>query len=47
MVLPDLADFKMYPPIHVTADVAIVETECAIFSEAYDLDLMFRHAGID
>ena len=38
MVLADLADFKVYPPIHVAADVAVVETERAILAEAHHLD---------
>ena len=40
VLLADLADFEMYPTIHVAADVAAVETERAIFTEAHDLDLI-------
>ena len=34
VLLTDLADFEMHTPIHVAADIAVVEAERAFFSEA-------------
>ena len=45
MFLTDLADFEMNTPIHGAADIAAVETERALFTEAYDLDLILRNTG--
>ena len=38
VLLTDRANFEMHTPIHIAADIAAVETECALFSEAYHLD---------
>ena len=44
--LTDLADFEMHPPIHIAADVAVVETERALFPEADHLDLVLGDTGV-
>src|SRR6185295_5957721 len=36
----------MYPAVHIAADIAVVETEHAIFAEAHHLDLMLSDTGI-
>ena len=38
MFLTDLADFQVHASIHVAADVAVIETEHAIFAQAHHLD---------
>ena len=38
VLLTDLADFEMHTPIHIAADIAVVETERAFFPETDHLD---------
>ena len=45
VLLTDRADFEMHATIHVAADVAAVETERTLFTEADDLDLILRNTG--
>ena len=47
MLLADRADFEMYPPIHVAADIAAVDTEHAILTEAHHLDDLIGHTLTD
>ena len=47
MLLADLADFEMPPPIHIAADIAAVETERAILAEADHFDDLLGDALTD